>query len=285
MDAILMAGGSGTRLFPLTTVMNKHLLPVANKPMIYYSISTLLLAGAKRIFLVTTPASVDSFKSLLTPITQLGLDITYVIQKKPGGIVEGIKLCEEMITTDKYLLMLGDNFFFGPNLSVKLRQFTENAADCSIICYQVRDPRQLGVVQFENEKIIDIIEKPDKFVGNNAITGLYLFDQSSFEYANEITRSNRGELEITDLIKMYVSDEKIQYTILGRGFTWFDLGTLKDIDEANRFVNTIQNNQGYFIACIEEQLLQMKLTDIDKFRMYIESLPGSEYKTYLEQQK
>ena len=278
-----MAGGSGSRLYPLTRVTNKHLLPVANKPMIYYSISTLLLSGARRIFLVTTPSAVEAFETLLYPMRSLGLDIKIIVQKEPGGIAEGIKICQGLISTDKYLLMLGDNFFYGPHLSSILMHFANTQKGCSILCYHVKNPKELGVAKIDQGVIVDIIEKPSEFVGHNAITGLYSFDEASFEFTGKLKRSSRKELEITDLLKCYLHVYDIEHTTLNRGFTWFDLGTLADLEESQSFVNAIQSHQGYFVGCIEEVLLKLQIADRQMLARYVANLPKSEYQQYLDQ--
>ena len=259
MKGIILAGGSGSRLYPITYGISKQLLPIYNKPMIYYPLSVLMLAGIKDIAIITSKIDQDSFKRILGDGSQIGVNLNYLIQNSPNGLAESFIIAEEFIDGESSCLCLGDNFFYGYGFQEKLRHAAKIVSGGLIFGYKVSDPERFGVVEFdENKKVLSIEEKPFKPKSKYAATGLYFYDNKVSEIAKTIKPSPRGELEITEINKVYLEMGCLSVDILGRGYTWLDAGTHESLLEASHFVQTIENNQGYMIACLEEIAYQNK---------------------------
>ncbi|MCF7487639.1 glucose-1-phosphate thymidylyltransferase RfbA [Vibrio sp. A2-1] len=256
MKGIILAGGSGTRLYPITQGVSKQLLPVYDKPMIYYPLSVLMLAGINEILIITTPEDESSFKRLLGNGDKYGIKLDYAVQSSPDGLAQAFIIGEEFIDSSSVCLVLGDNIFYGQYFSPKLRSAVENAENgigATIFGYQVKDPERFGVVEFDaDRKVISIEEKPIKAKSNYAVTGLYFYDNNVVELAKKVEPSERGELEITTLNELYLKQGNLNVEMLGRGFAWLDTGTYESLLEAAQFVETIEKRQGFKIACLEE---------------------------------
>jgi glucose-1-phosphate thymidylyltransferase len=268
MRGIVLAGGTGTRLHPITRGVSKQLLPVFDKPMIYYPLSTLMLAGVREILVITTPEDAPMFRRLLDDGAELGLDITYATQAEPNGIAEAFLIGEDHIAGENVALVLGDNIFHGPRFSGMLRDARDGlgpAGDgCVLFGYPVKDPQRYGVGEADDQgRLISIEEKPDKPRSDRAITGLYLYDGSASELAKQLRPSARGELEITDLNRVYMEQGRARLVDLGRGFAWLDTGTHESLIEAGHYVQVLENRQGIRIACLEEVALRMGFIDPD----------------------
>ncbi|MGL5963885.1 MAG: glucose-1-phosphate thymidylyltransferase RfbA, partial [Fusobacteriaceae bacterium] len=253
MKGIILAGGSGTRLYPLTKAISKQLMPIYDKPMIYYPLSVLMLAGIKEVLIISTPRDLPTFKELLGDGSELGMKFQYAIQEAPNGLAEAFVIGEEFIGDDSVALVLGDNIFFGQGFSpvVKKAAKLENGAE--IFGYLVQDPRAYGVVEFDEElNVLSLEEKPEFPKSKFAVPGLYFYDNSVVEKAKNLKPSKRGELEITDLNRIYMEEKNLKVNLLGRGFAWLDTGTHASLLQASNFIETIQNRQGHYVACIEE---------------------------------
>ena len=254
MKGIILAGGHGTRLYPITKAVSKQLLPIYDKPMIYYPISVLMLAGIKEILIISTPTDIDKFKSLLGDGSWLGIKFEYKIQPSPDGLAQAFILGEEFINKDNVCLILGDNIFYGNGLSEILKKvFLDELKGAVIFGNQVKDPQRYGVAEIDNKKkVISIEEKPIKPKSNIAVTGLYFYDNSVIEKAKNLKPSHRGELEITSLNEKYLLDGQLELQLLGRGYVWLDSGTYDSLLEANMFVKSIEQSHGHKVACLEE---------------------------------
>lgn len=282
MKGIVLAGGSGTRLYPLTLGVTKQLLPVYNKPLIYYPISVLMLAGIQDILIISTSEDQPLFQKLLGDGSQLGIQFTYAIQKKPNGLAEAFIIGKEFIGKDSVCLILGDNLFYGSHLSSLLNAARKKESGARLFGYEVKDPERYGVVEFDDKgQVLSIEEKPKKPKSNIAVTGLYFYDNQVIEIAEGLSPSARGELEITDVNQAYLKRGQASVHIMGRGFTWLDAGTYESLMQASQFVQVLEERQGHFIASVEEIAFNQKYITETQLRILGEKLGKSLYGHYL----
>ena len=285
MKGIILAGGSGTRLYPTTIVSSKQLLPVFDKPMIYYPLSVLMLAGIRDILIITTPQDQHNFRELLGDGSRFGVRLSYKVQNAPNGLAEAFIVGEDFIGKDCVTLILGDNIFFGPRFSGTLKYRTkciEKHGGACIFAYPVKHPERFGIVEFdENDKILSIVEKPKVPKSNYAVTGLYIYDNKVVEYAKNLKPSERGELEITDINNIYLKNNELSMEKLGRGFSWLDTGTHQSLLQAGQYVQTIEENQGIKIACLEEVAFRMKFMSKARILESIKNVKNNEYYDYV----
>jgi glucose-1-phosphate thymidylyltransferase len=280
---IILAGGFGTRLHPLTLGVSKQLLPIFDKPMVYYPLSVLMLSGIKDILVISTPHDIDNYKSLLKDGSQFGINLEYKVQSHPGGLAQAFILGEKFIGKSNVALILGDNIFYGQHFSDKLKNAVLSKSGATIFGYYVSDPERFGVVEFDNNhRVLSIEEKPDKPKSNYAITGLYFYDNEVIRIAKSIKPSPRGELEITDVNKEYLKRCNLNAEILGRGFAWLDTGTHESLQEAGQFVQTVEKRQGLKIACLEEIGYRNGWINEDIVLKQIDNYANSGYGSYLK---
>ena len=283
MKGIVLAGGSGTRLYPITQGVSKQLLPIYDKPMIFYPVSVLMLAGIRDILIITTPEDMPAFQRLMKDGSQFGVNFTYAVQPSPDGLAQAFTIGEKFIGNDPCALVLGDNIFFGQSFGMKLNAAAKKTTGATVFGYQVQDPERFGVVEFdEHFKALSIEEKPLKPKSTWAVTGLYFYDNNVVDMVKEIKPSARGELEITTLNQMYLDLGKLDVELLGRGFAWLDTGTHDSLTEASQFIHTIEKRQGMKVACLEEIAYRNKWLSADQLAIQAELLQKTAYGQYLK---
>lgn len=282
MKGIILAGGSGTRLYPITKGLSKQLLPIYDKPMIYYPLSILMMAGIREILIISTPRDIEFFKNLLGNGEDFGISLEYAIQPSPDGLAQAFIIGEEFIGNSKVCLILGDNIFWGHGFSQILKKVVRSNEGATIFAYKVKDPQRFGIVEFDiDHKVISVEEKPKDPKSNFAITGLYFYDNRVVEFAKKVVPSARGELEITAINEQYLLEDNIQVELLGRGFAWLDTGTIDSLLDASQFVHALENRQGYKVACLEEIAFNNKWIDEKKLETLAKRIGNNPYAKYL----
>lgn len=282
MKGIILAGGSGTRLYPVTRAISKQLIPVYDKPMIYYPLSSLMLAGIQDICIISTPKDTPRFEELFQDGHELGLNISYKVQEKPNGLAEAFLLAEGFIAGDSVCLILGDNIFYGGGLSKMLQEAAAKTVGATVFGYHVNDPERFGVVDFdENHHAISIVEKPDHPTSNYAVTGLYFYDNQVVDIAKKIKPSPRGELEITDVNQEYLRRGQLDVQLMGRGFAWLDTGTHASLQQASSFIETIQTRENLEVACLEEIAFHMGYISAAQLVQLAQPLKKTDYGQYM----
>lgn len=283
MKGIVLAGGSGTRLYPITQGVSKQLLPIYDKPMIFYPVSVLMLAGIRDILIITTPEDMPAFQRLMKDGSQFGVNFTYAVQPSPDGLAQAFTIGEKFIGDEPCSLVLGDNIFFGQSFGMKLNAAAKKTSGATVFGYQVQDPERFGVVEFdEHFKALSIEEKPLKPKSNWAVTGLYFYDNNVVDMVKEIKPSARGELEITTLNQMYLDRGELEVELLGRGFAWLDTGTHDSLIEASQFIHTIEKRQGMKVACLEEIAFRNRWLSADEIAVQADLLQKTSYGQYLK---
>ncbi|MBB6624724.1 glucose-1-phosphate thymidylyltransferase RfbA [Clostridium gasigenes] len=282
MKGIILAGGSGTRLYPVTKAMSKQMVPIYDKPMIYYPMSVLMLAGITDILIISTVRDIISFKELFKDSSEIGINVEYAVQEAPNGLAEAFIIGEEFIGDDNVAMILGDNIFYGQNFSSHLKEAASLKSGAIIFGYYVQDPKDFGVVEFDgNGKVISLEEKPEYPKSKYAVPGLYFYDNSVVEKSKALKPSNRGELEITDLNKVYMDEGTLRVNVLGRGMAWLDTGTHESMLQASNFVEAIQNTQGTYISCLEEIAFRQGWINTDELKKLAKPLMKTGYGQYL----
>ena len=282
MKGIILAGGSGTRLYPITRAVSKQLTPIYDKPMIYYPLSTLMLAGIRQVLVITTPHEQDGFRRLLGDGRWLGMDIEYAAQPSPEGIAQAFLIGRDFIGSDTVALVLGDNIFYGHGFPDSLRTATQRTAGATVFAYQVRDPERYGVVEFDAQgRAISLAEKPVEPRSTYAVTGLYFYDNRVVQIASDLKPSARGELEITDLNRVYLDMGNLHVEQLGRGIAWLDTGTHESLLQASNFIQALQERQGLMVACVEEIAYKMGYISETEITQQADSMKGNAYGQYL----
>lgn len=282
MKGIILAGGSGTRLYPITKAVSKQMVPIYDKPMIYYPMSVLMLSGIKDILIISTPRDINGFKELFGTGADIGLNISYEVQEKPNGLAEAFIIGEAFIGTDNVAMILGDNIFYGQSFSSHLKEAANLKCGANIFGYYVQNPKEFGVVEFDDSgKVLTIEEKPNNPKSKYAVPGLYFYDNSVIQKAKQLRPSVRGELEITDLNKLYMNEGSLKVQLLGRGMAWLDTGTHSSMLQASNFVEAVQSTQGTFIACLEEIAYRKGWIDSNQMRNLAKPLIKTAYGKYL----
>ncbi|MDA2101299.1 glucose-1-phosphate thymidylyltransferase RfbA [Bacillus cereus] len=282
MKGIILAGGSGTRLYPLTQIVSKQLLPIYDKPMIYYPLSVLMLAGIREILIISTPQDINKFEQMLGDGSKYGITLSYTVQPYPEGIAQAFIIAEEFIGNDNVALILGDNIFYGHGLTELLEKAVKKKRGATVFGYYVNDPERFGVVEFDSKKhVINIMEKPKEPKSNYAVTGLYFYDKRVIEIAKTIKPSSRGELEITDINKEYLKMGELEVELLGRGYAWLDTGTHESLLEAAQFIEMIEKRQSLKVACLEEIAFKKKYITKQQLLKIANSVKENQYSRYL----
>jgi len=279
---IILAGGTGSRLSPLTKAVNKQLLPIHDKPMIFYPLSVLMLANIRNILMIVNPGQIDNFKNLLGDGSKFGIKLNYVTQDKPRGLPDAFNIGEKFIAKDNVALILGDNFFYGQSLTKKLEKSSKFQNGATIFLKDVNQPEDFGIAKIEKKKIIKIIEKPKKFISKSAITGLYFFDNKVLDYVKKLRPSKRSELEIVDLINFYLKNKNLKFELIGRGAIWSDAGQINDLNNISNYVRSIEQVQNIKIACLEEIALSKKWINKNMILKNLNFYGKTEYSNYLK---